>query len=1052
MRLANISRLLAALALLPSAGAAEKVSFNRDVQPILSEYCYHCHGPDSASRKAKLRLDRPEFAFEPAKSGDIVIVRGQPEKSPLIERITSKDTDEVMPPPESHKVLKPEEIAILRQWVKEGATYEEHWAFIKPERPRATPDASGWAKSPIDQFVVARLRKDGLEPNPAEDRARLFRRLSLDLTGLPPTPEETQAFLADRSPDAYEQAVDRMLRTDAHAEQMARHWLDAVRYADTHGIHFDNLRNIHPYRDWVINAFKNNQPFDQFTIEQLGGDLLPAPAIEQIVATGYGRCLPTTGEGGAIAEEVAANYAKDQVETMGAVWLGLTLGCSACHDHKFDPISTREFYQFSAFFRNTPMSALDGNNANHAPSMLVLRAEDRAAAAAIQKEIEGLSKQDAARRAKADKEFAGWRQKTKPQEIRPPELPAGWSFDAAKPTVFNGPKNAMTEVKFAGQPIAPGHYKTFMIDGRSSLEAAGIGDFEQNVPFTVQLRLTMSRGTTGSVVSRMDADKDYRGWDVWIEDGRPAFHLVHRWPNQGLKVIGDYPLPVNKPVELVVTYDGSGKASGVRIYVDAMPQPTKTSGDSLTDRSLSARSGAPFRIGGRTGRDGQGALGVSVSKVGLLPSSVSAADIAVIGKLDQLRGALGAAGAKAKPDVVAALRTYYDLKVDRSDRTLPDQIRAATAKLDALNARGSMTLIMKENPKPATARILKRGQYTDPGETVQAGTPKVLPPLRPAGASANRLDLARWLVTTENPLTARVTMNRLWYQFFGTGLSETTENLGIMGDKPTHPELLDWLAVEFMDKKWDLRHMVRLMVCSSTYRQSGAFTKEKLERDPRNRLMSRGPRYRLDAEIIRDTALATSGLLVRKVGGPSVRPYQPENIWSDVAMPESNTRIYVQDRGEGLYRRSMYTFLKRSAPHPMMLNFDATSREVFCTRRERSNSPLQSLNLMNDVQFLESSRVLAEGLLTDPKLTGDAARIDRLSWLLLSRPATADEQRILRKSLEAFRAEYADRPAEAAKLRTLGEKPADPKLPAVELAAWTLLSSQVFNRDETLNK
>ena len=1028
--------------------AAELVSFNRDIQPILSENCYHCHGPDARSRKAKLRLDRPEFAFAPAKSGDVVIIKGSAAKSTLMQRIISKDPDEVMPQPETHKSVKPAEVALLQRWINEGANYEEHWAFLPPKQAAPPKDTTGWARSPIDAYVVAKLAQNNLKPNAPESRERLFRRLSLDLTGLPPTPAEVRAFLANQSTDAYPKAVDRLLQTDEHAEQMARHWLDAVRYADTHGIHIDNIRNIYPYRDWVINAFKANMPFDRFTIEQIGGDLLPNATVNQIVATGYGRCLPTTGEGGAIAEEVMANYAKDQAETVGAVWLGLTIGCAACHDHKFDPLTQKEFYQMAAFFRNTTMSALDGNDANHAPAMLVTKPEDMIKINELEKVLAGLNQEDASRKAKVDKEFAAWRATTTAASIQKPSLPNGWTFDSAKPTSIKAPSGPALVAKVVGTPATVKRSGGFALDGTSAYEVPGIGDFERDQAFTVRLRLKMTKAANGAVLARMDEADNFRGWDVWVENGNPAMHVISHWPDKALKVRAAGTLPLNKEVELVVTYDGSAKPEGIKFFIDGDPQKTIADTNTLQGNKDSVKTRVPFRVGTRSGANG--AVGIVIAEADIIPALVNDADVVALGKVEELRSALGKEGAKAKPPVVALLRTYYDYRVDKSDQAVLSRIKDTSRQLAGYKSQGTMTLIMKENAGPATAKILRRGQYTDPQETVNAGTPKVLPELKVQGKSANRLDLARWLVDGRNPLTARVTMNRLWYQFMGTGLSETTENIGIMGDKPTHPELLDWLATEFVARKWNLRAMVREIVLSETYRQAGTYTPVKLEQDPKNRLLSRGPRYRVDAEIVRDLALATSGLLVRKVGGPSVRPYQPENIWSDVAMTQSNTRFYTADKGEGLYRRSMYTFLKRSAPHPMMLNFDATSREVFCTRRDRSNSPLQSLNLLNDVQFIETSRVLAETLLKEQ--TTDRARIDQLSWLMLSRPATDTEQKIFAKSLGAFRANYTANPAEAVKLLKAGDKPVDPKLPPAEVAVWTLICSQMFNRDETLNK
>ncbi|MGA2063967.1 MAG: PSD1 and planctomycete cytochrome C domain-containing protein [Thermoguttaceae bacterium] len=765
--------------------AADAILFNRDIRPIFTVNCFPCHGPDSASRKAGLRLDRRESAL---KIG--AIVPGKPDESELVNKVFADDPADRMPPPASHKTLTASQKDLLRRWIAAGAEYQPHWSLIAPLRPPPPPVKNpAWARNPIDAFVLAALEQHGLQPAAEADRRTLARRLSLDLTGLPPTPAEVEAFVNDPSPAACENLADRLLASQRWGEHRARYWLDAARYADTHGIHFDNYREIWAYRDWVIDAFNRNLPFDRFTIEQLAGDLLPEATPQQRVASGFNRCNITTNEGGAINEEYLVLYARDRTETTARVWLGLTAGCAVCHDHKFDPLTQKEFYQMSAFFNNTTQAAMDGNVKDTPPTLF---------------------------------------------------LPAA-------------------------------------------------------------------------------ADRD-------------------RWP------------------------------ALVKELADARRQ--------VEERKKTA---------------------------------------------------------PADPD-----------------KSLAARVAALEQEQKAVQSRGTAAYVVQERNEPARAFVLYRGEYDKRREQVGAETPAMLPPM-PADLPKNRLGFARWLLRPEQPLTARVAVNRCWQEVFGTGLVRTAEDFGVNCEMPSHPELLDWLAVEFRESGWDVKKLFRLLVTSAAYRQASAATPEKLEKDPQNRLLSRGPRFRMDAEMVRDYALAASGLLVPKIGGPSVKPYQPDGVWDAVAMMESNTRIYRRDEGENLYRRSMYTFWKRAAPPAAMDILNAPSRETCTVRRERTDTPLQALVTLNDPQFVEAARRLAQTALKDGGPAGES-RLDFVVRRLLLRPFRPEESQSAAATLDKLLGFYRAHPQEAKALLAVGESKADPALDAATLAAWTMLANQLMNLDEVLNK
>jgi Protein of unknown function (DUF1553)/Protein of unknown function (DUF1549)/Concanavalin A-like lectin/glucanases superfamily/Planctomycete cytochrome C len=1041
-------------ATVPVVHLPETISFNEHVQPILSEYCYHCHGPDSGTREPKdapLRLDIEKDAFTPREDGKPVIVKGKPAESSLVKRIHETDPELIMPPPESHKVLGPEQVAILEKWIEQGAPYEAHWAFIPVKRPELPEAGKDTAANPIDRLVADKLNTAGLAPNPPEDLRRFYRRLHLDLTGLPPAPEAVEAFEKSATANlqsAVEAAADQLLATPASAEHFARHWLDAARYADTHGIHIDNYRAIWPYRDWVIRAFQANMPWDQFTTEQIAGDLLPNRTLDQHVATGFSRCLATTGEGGAIGEEYDAIYAKDRVDTMSAIWLGLTTGCASCHDHKFDPVSTKEFYALTAFFRNTPMSSLDGNNAEHPPNAFVPLIEDRDRWAALAGDLSFTEKLIAGRAAIARPEFDAWLANA---SIAPaPEIDSTLALHLPL-SEADGPLRGLVDGQSREWPAnlsridAPLGKAPLISD--APVDLGDLASFSRGDRVTYGGFVRIEGKPTGAIIARMNPSESFRGWDLYLMDGQPASHVIDTWEKSANKIVAPEPLKPGVWHHVMVTFDGtiSGHQASA-IYVDGKNAGGKTYPNTVGG---TIETSVPLRLGSRHGTDSKLNGKVALQDFRFYRRLLAPAEIASLAQNSLLQHiAALPADQRTKPQI-DSLFNYYLANVDAPSRELRTKLDALKAEQSALRARGSVSLVMEEKKGEPFAHVLTRGVYSDKGEKVAPGTPAVLPPMA-ADAPKNRLGLARWLNDPANPLPARVTMNRTWYYFFGTGIVETADDFGIMGARPSHPKLLDWLAAEFVDSKWNYRHMIKLIVSSATYRQSGNVSPEKLEKDPANRLLSRGPRYRLDAEQLRDLALSTAGLLSPKLGGPSVKPYQPEGIWEAVAMPQSNTRNYRADTGESLYRRSLYTFWKRTAPHPAMEILNAPTREVFCVRRDRTNTPLQAFVTLNDPQFIESSRRLAENAMKAS--TEIPARLDYLTVRLLSRTLGPDERKLATGTYEAALATYKADPAAAAALVANGESKADPALDVTELAAWTLVSSQLLNLDETLNK
>lgn len=1033
-----------------SAHAAGKLEYNRDVRPILAENCFACHGPDSAARKAGLRLDIREEAI--AKEA---IAPGDPGKSELISRIFTDDASQLMPPPKSHKKLTPSQKAILKQWIVEGAEYQPHWAYIAPKRPVPPPVKDrAWVKNPIDQFVLAELEKRGLKPAPPADRWTLARRVAFDITGLPPDPKEVEAFVQDQSPNAYENYIDRLLKSPHWGEHRGRYWLDAARYADTHGIHFDNYREIWAYREWVIDAFNQNMPFDRFTIEQLAGDLLPNPTLEQRIASGFHRCNITTNEGGVIPEEYAVLYTRDRTETTATVWLGMTANCAVCHDHKFDPITQYDFYSLAAFFNNTTQNAMDGNIKDTPPVVVVPHREDRERWKVIASEIDQTRKGIEQRRQKARQDFDHWLKSATVENILS-AIPATQLHLHAR---FNEGMGQEVQVRLDGNdrslPLTQGYTwsdghltpKALQSKAGPAIELPEAGNWDTSTAFSVGawMRLPRNSGFIGALVARMDENDAFRGWDLWIENGRIGAHLIHQWPDKAIKVVAQNQIPSGQWNHVLVTYDGSAKANGVKVYVNGVQQPITVQVDSLKG---TIQTKVPLTIAQRHKASRLNDL--QLQDVRLYSKALTPIEVERITRATRAASLIQKTPQALPPAEKEELFQFWLTTFDREYSTLNARLAHLNQEELAIRARGTVAHVMQERPGEAMAYILFRGEYDKRRDPVKPATPKVLPPM-PAHLPKNRLGLAQWLLLPEHPLTARVTVNRFWQEVFGTGLVRTSGDFGIAGELPSHPELLDWLAIEFRESGWDVKRFFKLMLMSATYQQSAKATPEKLEKDPFNRYLSRGPRFRMDAEMIRDNALAVSGLLVHKLGGPSVKPYQPEGVWEAVAMIGSNTRDYRQDRGENLYRRSLYTFWKRSAPPASMEIFNAPNRETCTVRRERTNTPLQALVTLNDVQFIEAARVLAESALQHSP--SDDARIHYLGMKLLSRPFHDAEKQIIRESLTNLQNHYRAHPEDARKLIQVGERRPQPSLEPTTLAAWTMLANQLMNLDEVLNK
>jgi hypothetical protein len=1075
---------------------AKPIDFDRQIRPILSDTCFACHGPDEKQRVANLRLDETEGLFVDRR-GHKIIVPGNSAASKLYQKISSKDPKLQMPPVYANRSLTEAQVELIKAWIDQGAKWERHWAWIPPKRlPPPEANEAQWVRNPIDNFVLSRLEREGLKPSPEADKATLLRRVTFDLTGLPPTPAEVDSFLADKSANAYEKRVDQLLASPHYGEHMATVWLDLARYSDTHGYHIDSLRDMWHWRDWVISAYNRNMPYDEFTIKQLAGDLLPGSTLEDKIATGFNRNHMLNFEGGAIPQEYHVEYVVDRVSTTGTTWLGITIGCARCHDHKYDPILQKDFYRFFAFFNTLPERGLDGSRGNAVPVLQLPSPEQQKQLDSLKAEISGTLARLPEKEVLVEENR--WRQTALRTIPEPPNqsLAAHYEFEENLADTSGHGQNAKVtrgDMVYDDGPVGRGAE----FSGETQVDFGNSGDFDRGQPFAVALWVNPQSLWDIGLLQKRDNSKNWRGYEVSLEDrfflspGERKYRVVVRlassWPDDAIEVrtkqrafsTGSLAGNGNNR-HLVINYDGSGKASGIEIFMDAKPVETEIVKNHLTQ---SFRTSSPLEIGNKE---------VATPIKGLIDdlriynrrlTSVEAQNLTVHLPARALLAELAGKPAteietlqpekppeepeigetaKAEPNErkQARLLKAHEARLSEYYMTVagPEQYRRVYAELRDLRAQEMKlqqsiptTMVMAEMKKPRDTSILGRGQYDNPKDKVTPGVPSFLPPL-PPNVPATRLGLAKWIVDPANPLTARVAVNRYWQGYFGIGLVKTAEDFGSQGEPPSDPELLDWLATEFIRTGWNVKAMQKLIVTSATYRQSSKVTPELEERDPENRLMARGPRVRLGAEEVRDNALAISGLLNSKIGGPSVYPYQPAGIWEEMALGQGfSGQSYKQGTGPDLYRRSMYTVWKRTVPPPSLTTFDAPDREKCTARRLTTNTPLQALVLLNDPTYVEAARALAQRMIKEGGQS-PADRVDFAFRLATDRLPSANERTVLLDTFKEERADFGKQQADAAKLVSVGESRYDSRLNKTDLAAWTTVASMILNLDETITK
>ncbi|HXJ41757.1 MAG TPA: DUF1553 domain-containing protein [Bryobacteraceae bacterium] len=1021
--------LLAALA----APVFAAVNFDREVRPILSENCFACHGPDAKNRMAGLRFDTPDGGA----LGKGIIVPGNSAQSRILARVGAPAGSR-MPPASTGKVLSARQIETLKQWIDEGAKWESHWSFTAPVRREPPAVAGSWAKNPVDNFILARLEKEGLKPSAETDRATLLRRVTYDLTGLPPTIAEIDSFLADKSPDAYEKRVDALLASPRFGERMAAQWLDLARYADTHGYHIDSHREAWHWRDWVIAAFNRNMPYDQFTIEQLAGDLIPNATTEQKLASGFNRNHMINFEGGAIPEEYQTEYVIDRLEATSMTWLGLSVGCARCHDHKYDPIPQRDFYRFFAFFNNVSEKGLDGRNGNAEPYLQLpdpgQKAKQDALKAAIAAHAKALPEEGVAAKQ------AQWEQAqvAAVTSVARDGLLAHYEFDgnlADSSGHYQYGRTVRGDLTYSNGAVDRGAD----FDGETHAVLGHVPVFERDKAFAVAFWLKVNSKLKLPVLTQG------AGFEVWLDDFELANiqqrvpRLYLRFAGAELRTAARLPWPANMN-HIAIEYDGSGKVGGIRILVNGAAVATET----IRDAFSGVAADGPLELTTFKGK---------IDDLRVYSRQLAAPELAHLQANEPLRGILNIPVAKRSKEQKEWIRDYYLTNgAAEADRKAWAELKGLRDEEKVLTAAIPTTMVMSEiTDKPRESFILARGDYRNQTEKVTAGTPTVLPPMS-KDLPMNRLGLAKWLVDPNHPLTARVAVNRFWQNYFGTGIVKTAENFGSQGDTPVNQELLDWLATEFIRTGWDVKAMQRLIVTSAAYRQSSRVTPALLEKDPENRLIARGPRFRLPAEMVRDGELYLGGALKEQTGGAPVRPYQPKGLWEEIAFGDGfSAQTYVQGKGDDLHRRSLYTFWKRTSPPPEMLTFDAPDREKCAARRALTNTPLQALVLLNDTTYVEAARALATRMLLEGGKT-PGTRLDFGFRLATARRASPREIGILRDALKAELLEYRQHEDRAEALLRNGELPVDPRVNKQELAAWTTVASMILNLDETITK
>ncbi|EPR66990.1 DUF1553 domain-containing protein [Cyclobacterium qasimii] len=1047
----------------------EMVDFNLHIKPILSDRCFACHGPDVNKREADLRLDVEADALDliGENKDHYAIVPGNPLKSGVYQRIVSEEADLKMPPIESNLKLNETEIALITRWIEQGAKYKPHWSFIPPQKintPTLDDKALSWAENEIDHFVYDKMLTKGLAPSEKAGRETLIRRLSFDLTGLPPSMEDVEDFLKDNSKEAYLKLVDKYLESPHYGERLASKWLDLARYADSNGYQDDGMRNMWPWRDWVINAFNENLPYDDFILWQLAGDLLPNPTYDQILATGFNRNHPQSQEGGIIPEEYRVEYVADRANTLGKAFLGLSIECARCHDHKYDPISQKEYFQLYAFFNNINETGQVPYVGDASPTLILKDdAEIEKKIAYINEEIRVKETAIDSDKSQALESFQNWLSNSNTKTIS--QLPIKGQighYPLDKP-FDNKFKNLADKSKPADMVVIQKDKEILTVPGKFENGIQLVGDsyvdlgpniayFERSDPFTISLWYkALADSLNGPIFSKTGGFANgFRGYELLItEDGHLTGLMSHTWPANAIEIHTKERVPVGEWVHLTMTYDGSSKASGLQIYINGKPLLVNVITDHLKQSILAY--GKEKRGIGHPGNLQIGKRGTSFAET--LDQSL----VDEIRIFDRELTTIEAERLAGEPDPIMrninegnheALQDYYFSVVNQQYKNQVNSLNQLRKKENELVSAQPEVMVMRERSEERETFILDRGVYDAPTEQVFPETPKVLLDF-PEELPKNRLGLAKWLLHEKNPLTARVVVNQYWELIFGRGIVATPDDFGNQGAFPSHPELLDWLAVNFIESGWDLKQLMKLMVSSATYQQSSILKKDAREKDPANIWLSRANASRLPAEMVRDQALASSGLLVRKTGGESVKPYQPKGLWRELTSEYAIE--YIEDTGDNLYRRSLYTIWKRSAPPPSMINFDASDKYVCIIKRQNTNTPLQALVLMNDPQYIEASRVLAEKML---KVGGEeiSAQLKYGFRAITSRNPEPNELKILEELYQNELNEFQRAPHEADSLLQVGEFARDVSLPKEKLAAFTLVNSTLMNYDEAIYK
>lgn len=1042
----------------------KKIDFNFHIKPILSDRCFACHGPDEKARKGGLRLDTEAGAFALLDSAEnrYAIVAGNAHRSELVHRITTADPELLMPPPESNLSLSPYEVALLQRWVEQGAEWKSHWAFLPPEKP-VLPEVrhEQWPQNEIDRFVLARLDREGLKPAGPESREKWLRRVAFDLTGLPPTPESIDSFLADQSADAFEKRVDQLLSSPAYGERMAAIWMDVARYADSHGYQDDRPRTMWPWRDWVIEAFNANLPYDSFVVWQLAGDLLPQPTYAQKLATGFNRNHAITQEGGVVNEEYITEYVADRTNTASVAFLGLTMECARCHDHKYDPLSQKDYYRLFAFFNGIDeRGQINYFDEAPVPNMKVEDQELEALVHFLDTRIGTLEKQDSTLADLHDPAFQRWLNDELPGEALNQQLAKDLisyhqlesvqtlqTLDAVAPDRPGRMNTGLLE-ELLPPPLVPGHHGNALeFDGTNFLNLGDVGDFDWYSPFSLGawIQAPARREKNAGLLVRRNGEQKRGGYELALTtEGYLQMSLVHDQGKERIVVHSKNQVRPGQWTHVFATYNGSGTAAGIRLFLNGELQKLQIDLDDLRRKSI--LNGNDLLAGNWTHRKQQrgdigGFAGGKLDEIRVYARELSPLEVLLLG--EKTWPAYYQKAAVTDKDRLQRdlLLPHYLLHHSTADRQIREALWEYRRRVQPI----PNVMIMQEMDTVRQTHILARGAYDAPAEKVDPGAPMAVLPY-PDTLPHNRLGLAMWLTDRHNPLTSRVFVNRLWQMLFGKGIVSTSEDFGSQGALPTHPELLDWLAVEFMDSGWDIKAMLRLMALSATYRQSSVISPTALKKDPDNRLLARGPSQRLSAEMIRDNALAVSGLLYDSIGGKWVKSYQPPGIWKELANQIGENK-YRAGIGNELYRRSLYSYWKRTIPPPTMLTFDASERAVCVVRRQATSTPLQSLVLLNDPQYVEASRMLATRMLE--KADGDAqSGIIYGFRAVTSRLPSAEELAILQHLLQVQSASFQQAESRATAYLGIGRMPPDPKFAPTELAAWAVLANTLLNLDE----